>query len=235
MINKISKRMCILRKNIDSSIQYDVLDGLNLLKKMTQVKFIESVDVAINLNIDARKSDQNVRGYVIMPHGIGRDVCIAVFTQGVNVRVARDAGADIVGLDDIFDIIKQEKYKLDVVIASPDVMHIVSKLGPILGPKGLMPNPKMGTVSHDIEESVKNAKLGQVRYRNDKNGIIHALIGKINFDAIKLRENLEALILSVRQVKPIQCKGIYIKKIILSTTMGRSVLINQNSLCVIND
>lgn len=231
MRNRISKRMRSLRDNINSSIQYNILEGLELLKKVTRLKFIESVDVAINLNIDSRQSDQNVRGYVVMPHGIGRNVRIAVFTQGVNIELAKNEGADFVGLHDIFDQIKQEKYKLDIVIASPDVMHIVSKLGSILGPRGLMPNPKMGTVSNNIVESVKNAKLGQVRYRNDKNGIVHAVIGKINFDTVKLKENLEALIHSVKQVKPIKCKGTYIEKIIITTTMGRSVLINESSLC----
>lgn len=233
MSKKISKRMRVLRDCINSSIQYDILDGLELLKKMTQVKFIESVDAAINLNIDARQSDQNIRGYVVMPHSIGRNVRVAVFTQGNNVELVRNAGADLVGLDNLSEQIKQGKYELDVVIASPDVMHIVSKLGAILGPKGLMPNPKMGTVSNDLVESVKNIKLGQVGYRNDKNGIVHVILGKINLDVIKLKENLEALIFSLNQVKPAQCKGgVYIKKIIISTTMGRSIIVNKNSLCV---
>lgn len=232
MSKKISNRMRILRDCVDLSVQYDILAGIELLRKMARAKFIESVDVAINLNIDSRQSDQNIRNYVIMPHGIGRNVCIAVLTQGINLELARAAGADLVGLDDVFNQIKQKKYKLDVVIASPDVMHIVSKLGPVLGPRGLMPNPKMGTVSNDISESVKNAKLGQVRYRNDKHGIVHAIIGKIDLDAIKLKENLEALIVSLKQVKPARCKGMYIKKIIITTTMGKSVLINRNSLCI---
>lgn len=232
MSKRISNRMRILRDSVDSTIQYDILEGLELLRKMARVKFIESVDVAINLNIDSRQSDQNVRNYVVMPHGIGRNVRVAVLTQGTNLELARNAGADLVGLDNIFNQIKKGKYKLDIVIASSDVMHIVSKLGPVLGPRGLMPNPKMGTVSDDIVESVKNAKLGRVGYRNDKNGIVHAILGKINVDAIKLKENLEALIVSLKQVKPVQCKGIYIKKIIVTTTMGRSILINKNSLCI---
>lgn len=235
MSKKISKRMRALGDYVDSSIQYDVLDGLELLKKMTRVKFIESVDVAINLNIDARQSDQNVRGYVVMPHGIGRDVFVAVFTQGVNVELAKSAGADVVGLDNLLSQIKQGEFKLDVVIASPDVMHVVSKLGPILGPRGLMPNPKMGTVSDDVVELVKNAKSGQVRYRNDKNGIVHALLGKISLDSVKLKENLEALIVSVKQAKPIKCKGIYVKRIVVSTTMSKSVCIDRDSLCVMNN
>lgn len=232
MKSRISKRMRGLKDSIDSFKQYDILVGLDLLKKFAQVKFVESVDVAINLNIDPRQSDQNVRSYVVMPHGIDRDVCVGVFTQGENIELAKSAGADVVGLDDIFEQIKQKKYKLDIVIASPDVMHIVGKLGPVLGPRGLMPNLKMGTISSDIVESVKNAKSGQVQYRNDKSGIIHAMIGKINLDANKLQENLETLILSIQQVKPTQCRGTYIKKIVLSTTMGKAIVINKNSLCI---
>lgn len=231
-MSKLSKRMRIIQSYVDTSVQYSVTDGLQLLKKNTKVKFIESVDVAINLGIDARKSDQNIRSNVILPHGIGRDVRIAVFTQGDNILLAKNAGADLVGLDDLSDEIKTGKYRLDVVIASPDVMHVVSKLGPILGPKGLMPNLKMGTISNNVEESVKNIKLGQIRYKNDKHGIIHSTIGRINFDTIKLKENLEALIVSLRQVKPVIFKGTYIKKITLSTTMGRSVSIDQNTLFI---
>lgn len=225
--------MNLLKNCINSSIQYDVLDGLELLKKVTQVKFVESIDAAVNLNIDPRQSDQSVRGYVVMPHSVGRDIRIAVFAQGKNAELAKKAGADLVGLDDLFERIKTGKDVLDVVIASPDVMNIVSKLGPILGPKGLMPNPKMGTVSNNIFESVKNIKLGQVNYRNDKNGIIHIILGKINLDAVKLKENLEALISSLNQVKPLQCKGTYIKKVMVSSTMGGSIIVNKNSLCVV--
>ncbi|URJ29852.1 50S ribosomal protein L1 [Blochmannia endosymbiont of Camponotus sp.] len=231
-MGKLSKRMRIMRNYADTSIQYSAINGLQLLKKITKVKFIESVDVAINLGIDARKSDQNVRSHVILPHGIGRDIHIAVFTQGDNILLAKNAGADLVGLNDLSDKIKTGKYRLDVVIASPDVMHIVSKLGPILGPKGLMPNLKMGTISNNIEESVKNIKLGQIRYKNDKNGIIHSTIGKINFDVIKLKENLEALIVSLKQAKPVMFKGTYIKKITLSTTMSKSISIDQNTLYI---
>ncbi len=224
--------MRMIKNYADISVQYNVLDGLELLKKMKRVKFVESVDIAINLGIDARKSDQHVRSNVILPHGIGRDIYVAVFTQGSNIVLAKNAGADLVGLEDLYDQIKKEKYRLDVVIASPDVMHVVSKLGPILGPKGLMPNIKMGTISHDIAESVKNFKLGKIRYKNDKNGIIHATIGKIDFDTIQLKENLEALIVSLRQAKPVLYKGTYIKKVTISTTMSRSITIDQSSLCV---
>ncbi|WP_331828597.1 50S ribosomal protein L1 [Candidatus Blochmannia sp. SNP] len=231
-MGKLSKRMHIMQHYADKSIQYSTIDGLQLLKKITKVKFVESVDVAINLGIDARKSDQNVRGNVILPHGTGRNVRLAVFTQGDNILLAKNAGADLVGLHDLSDEIKTGKHRLDVVIASPDVMHVVSKLGPILGPKGLMPNLKMGTISNNVEELVKNIKLGQIRYKNDKNGIIHATIGKINFDIIKLKENLEALIASLKQAKPMIFKGTYIKKITLSTTMGRSISIDQNTLFI---
>ncbi|URJ23286.1 50S ribosomal protein L1 [Blochmannia endosymbiont of Camponotus sp. C-003] len=232
MTDKLSKRMRMMQNCVDTSIQYNVLDGLKLLKKMKRVKFIESVDTAINLGIDARKSDQNIRNNVILPHGIGRNIHVAVFTQGDNIVSAKNAGADIAGLEDLYDQIKNKKYRPDVVIASPDVMNIVSKLGPILGPIGLMPSLKMGTVSHDIAESVKNVKLGQIRYKNDKNGIIHSTIGRINFDIIQLKENLEALIVSLKQSKPVLYRGTYIKKITIATTMSKSISIDQNSLCV---
>ncbi|AGC03831.1 50S ribosomal protein L1 [Candidatus Blochmanniella chromaiodes str. 640] len=233
MTGKLSKRMRMMRDCADTSIQYHVLDGLELLKKMASAKFVESVDTAINLGIDARKSDQNIRNNVILPHGIGRDIHVAVFTQGDNIVLAKNAGADLVGLEDLYDQIKNKNYRPDVVIASPDVMNVVSKLGPILGPRGLMPNLKMGTVSHDIAESVKNVKSGQIRYKNDKSGIIHSTIGKINFDLIQLKENLEALIVSLKQAKPILYKGTYIKKVTISTTMGRSISVDRNSLCVV--
>lgn len=235
MSNKISRRMRMLKDCIDTSIQYDILEGIELLKKTTRVKFIESVDVAINLNIDTRQSDQNIRSYVVMPHSIGRDIRVAVFTQGDNIEIAKNSGADLVGLDDLFDVIKNKNFNLDVIIASSDVMHIVGKLGSILGPRGLMPNPKMGTVSDNIAESVKNVKLGQVRYRSDKGGIVHTVIGKLSLDSMKLKENLEALIMSLKQVKPLQCKGVYIEKIVVSTTMGSSIIINKNSLCIMCD
>lgn len=233
-MKKLSKRMRSIQDDINSTMQYDILDGLKLLQKTATVKFIESVDAAINLGINTRKSDQNVRNSVVMPYGIGKNVRVAVFTQGDNVALAKKMGADLVGLEDLYDQIKMDGCdKLDVVLASPDVMHIVSKLACILGPRGLMPNPKMGTVSKNIPESIKNIKLGQVRYKNDKNGIIHVGIGKINFSLMQLQKNLESLIVSIKRSKPIQCKGTYIKKIFLSTTMGRSVLIDKNSLDVL--
>ncbi|URJ25035.1 50S ribosomal protein L1 [Candidatus Blochmannia ocreatus (nom. nud.)] len=227
---KKNKKIYIMQKDCDNSQQYNISDGLEILKKMKKAKFIESVDVAINLGIDTRKSDQNIRSSVVLPHGIGRNIQVAVFAQGENIKLAKDAGADIVGLEDLCNKIKIEKYLPDVIIASSDVMPLINKLGPILGPKGLMPNIKMGTISNNISESVKKAKLGQIRYKNDKNGIIHATIGKINFDTSYLRENLETLILSIKHVKPYTHKGTYIKKINISTTMGKSVTIDQNSI-----
>lgn len=230
-MKKISKRMSELQNYINSSVQYSVLDGLKLLQTSKRVKFIESVDVAINLGIDARKSEQNVRGNVILPYGSGRKVRIAVFAQGDNIKLAQLEGADLVGLEDLCDFIKKEGCKsFDVIIASPDVMHVVSKLGSILGPRGLMPNPKLGTVSQNIVETVKNIKLGQISYKNDKNGVIHSVIGRINFNINHLQENLEVLIKSIKQVKPVQCKGTYIKKIFVSTTMGKSIVIDKSSL-----
>lgn len=232
-LNSIKKMRCY--KKLDSvklvDIDYDIVDGLKLLQTRARAKFIESVDVAVNLGIDTRKSDQNIRNHVIMPYGIGRNVRVAVFAQGDDALLAKGAGADLVGLEDLYDQIKiYGCCNFDVVLASPDVMYVVSKLGSILGPRGLMPHPKMGTVSKDIVESIKNIKSGQVRYKNDKNGIVHAAIGKIDFDLIKLQKNLETFIASIKHVKPIQCKGTYIKKIFVSTTMGKSVLISKNSL-----
>lgn len=232
-MKKISKKSRKIICCSDKYVEYDILDGLLLLQKNSRTKFIESVDVAVNLGIDSRKSDQNIRSCVLMPHGIGRNIRIAVFTQGDNIILAKQAGADLVGLEDLYEKVKKDGcINCDIVLASPDVMDIVGKLGPILGPKGLMPNPKMGTISNNIKESVQRIKLGQIRYKNDKGGVVHSIIGKINFKLIHLRENLEALISSINQVRPIQFKGTYIKKIFLSTTMGRSVLIDKNSLKV---
>lgn len=222
----------IMRGCMTSSVkQYAVIDGLKLLQIKAKANFVESVDVAVNLGIDTRKSDQNVRSHVMMPYGIGKNVRIAVFAQNEDVVLAKKEGIELVGLEDLYNKIRTYGCdNLDVVLASPDVMNVVGKLGSILGPRGLMPHPKMGTVSKNILESIKRIKLGQVRYKNDKNGIIHVAIGKINFDVIKLQKNLEALLISIKQVKPIQCKGTYIRKIFVSTTMGRSVLIDNNSL-----
>lgn len=229
---KLSKRMNQIQGCINSRLQYSVLDGLRLLQNLTQVKFVESVDVAINLGINTQKSDQNIRNSVMLPYGTGKHVRIAVFTQGDTVELVKKEGITLVGLENLYDQIKSEGgcNAIDVVLASPDVMPVVGKLGSVLGPKGLMPNPKMGTVSLNIIESIRNIRSGQIRYKNDKNGIVHAAIGKINFDVIHLQKNLEAFLLSIKQIKPIQCKGTYIKKIFVSTTMGGAIWIDHNSL-----
>ncbi|WP_395480002.1 50S ribosomal protein L1 [Candidatus Curculioniphilus buchneri] len=227
---KLTKRMRVIRDKIDAAKHYEIEEACILLKNLSTTRFVESVDVAINLGIDSRKSDQSVRGATILPYGIGRHVCVAVFTQGKNVEIAKSAGADLVGMDDLSEQIKKGKFNFDVIIASPDAMYIVSQLGYILGPRGLMPNPKIGTVTSNLSEAIKNVKSGQIRYRNDKNGIVHTTIGTVKFEVHELKENLEALLLDLKKVKPINTKGAYIKKISLSTTMGISIKINQNSL-----
>ena len=227
---KLSKRARLAREKVDVLKEYDISEALALLKELATAKFRESVDVAVNLGIDARKSDQNVRGATVLPNGTGRDVRVAVFTQGANVEKAQAAGADIVGMEDLAELVKKGEMNFDVVIASPDAMRVVGQLGQILGPRGLMPNPKVGTVTPDVATAVKNAKAGQVRYRNDKNGIIHSTIGKVDFDADKLQQNLEALLEAVKKAKPANAKGAFIKKISVSTTMGAGVSVNQSSL-----
>ena len=189
--------------------------------------------VAVNLGIDARKSDQNVRGATVLPNGTGRDVRVAVFTQGANAEAAKEAGAELVGMEDLAELVKKGEMDFDVVVASPDAMRVVGQLGQILGPRGLMPNPKTGTVTPNVAEAVKNAKAGQVRYRNDKNGIIHTTIGKVDFTAEQLQQNLEALIVALKKAKPSQAKGVYLKKVTISTTMGAGVSVDQNTLSTI--
>ncbi|KYP97158.1 50S ribosomal protein L1 [Sodalis-like endosymbiont of Proechinophthirus fluctus] len=230
---KLTKRMRVIRDKVDFTKQYDISEAVVLLKELATAKFVESIDVAVNLGIDARKSDQNVRGATVLPHGTGRSVRVAVFTQGSNAEAAKSAGADLVGMDDLADQIKKGELNFDLVIASPDAIRIVSQLGQILGPRGLMPNPKVGTVTQNVAEAVKNAKAGQVRYRNDKNGIIHTTIGKVDFESEKLKENLEALLFALKKAKPTQAKGVYIKKISLSTTMGPGVIIDQSGLSAV--
>ncbi len=227
---KLTKRMRVVREKVDSTKEYDINEAISLLKELATAKFTESVDVSVNLGIDARKSDQNVRGATVLPNGTGRDVRVAVFTQGANADAAKEAGADIVGMDELAADVKKGELNFDVVIASPDAMRVVGQLGQILGPRGLMPNPKTGTVTPNVAEAVKNAKAGQVRYRNDKNGIIHSTIGKVDFDAEKLQENLESLLAALKKAKPSSAKGVYLKKISLSTTMGAGVAVNQASL-----
>src|SRR5690606_17639376 len=227
---KLSKRQKLIREKVQAGKQYPIADALTLLKELSPVKFTESVEVAVNLGVDARKSDQVVRGATTLPHGTGSSVRVAVFTQGANAEKAKAAGADIVGMDDLAEQVKAGNMDFDVVIATPDAMRVVGQLGQILGPRGLMPNPKTGTVTPDVETAVKNAKAGQVRFRTDKNGIIHGAIGKVTFDEKLIKENLEALLGDLRRAKPAASKGIYLKKITLSTTMGPGIAIDPSSL-----
>ncbi|MGV6988372.1 50S ribosomal protein L1 [Testudinibacter sp. P80/BLE/0925] len=227
---KLTKRMKAIQEKVDSTKAYEINEAVALLKELATAKFVESVDVAVNLGIEARKSDQNVRGATVLPHGTGREVRVAVFTQGANADAAKEAGADLVGMDDLAELVKKGEMNFDVVIASPDAMRVVGQLGQILGPRGLMPNPKVGTVTPNVAEAVKNAKSGQVRYRNDKNGIIHTTIGKVSFETAQIKENLEALLAALVKAKPASSKGVFIKKVSLSTTMGAGVTIDQTSL-----
>ena len=202
---KLSKRARLIREKVDVTKEYDINEAVSLLKEFATANFRESVDVAINLGIDARKSDQNVRGATVLPNGTGREVRVAVFTQGANAEKAKEAGADVVGMEDLAEQVKAGEMNFDVVIASPDAMRVVGQLGQILGPRGLMPNPKVGTVTPDVAGAVKNAKSGQIRYRNDKNGIIHTTIGKADFEAAQLQENLEALLEALKKSKACKC------------------------------
>jgi large subunit ribosomal protein L1 len=227
---KLSKRQKVIREKVDASKLYPVVDALTLLKELPRAKFVESVDVAINLGVDPRKSDQVVRGSTLLPHGTGKTVRVAVFAQGENADKAKAAGADIVGFEDLAEEVKKGNMDFDVVIATPDAMRVVGQLGQILGPRGLMPNPKVGTVTPDVETAVKNAKSGQVRYRTDKTGIIHCSIGNVEFDPNNLKENLEALLADLKKAKPSSSKGQYLKKISVSTTMGPGISVDQASL-----
>ena len=230
---KLTKRMRTIREKVDVTKDYEINEAVALLKELATAKFVESVDVAVNLGIDARKSDQNVRGATVLPNGTGREVRVAVFTQGANADAAKEAGAELVGMEDLAELVKKGEMNFDVVVASPDAMRVVGQLGQILGPRGLMPNPKTGTVTPNVAEAVKNAKAGQVRYRNDKNGIIHTTIGKVDFTAEQLQQNLEALIVALKKAKPSQAKGTYVKKVTISTTMGAGVAVDQNSLSTV--
>lgn len=229
---KLSKRTKAYQDKIEPGKAYLVKEAFELLKEVSSVKFDESVEVAVNLGVDARKSDQQVRGSTVLPKGTGKNVRVAVFTQGENAKIAEEAGADVVGFEDLAESMKKGDIDYGVVIATPDAMPVVGKLGQILGPRGLMPNPKVGTVSNDVKQAVENAKGGQVRYRTDKNGIIHCAIGKVSFDADALTENLNSLLGDLKKAKPSSAKGVYLKKISLSTTMGPGVLIDQASLSV---
>lgn len=222
-----TKRMKECYKDLDKDKIYQDLEAIKILKDKSSVKFVESLDVSINLGIDAKKSDQNIRGSLVLPNGTGKSVKVAVFCDGEDAKKAAEAGADMVGMEDLVDLAKKGDFDYDVVIATPDTMKIVSPLGQILGPKGLMPNPKVGTVSKDIEKAVKNAKSGQVQYRNDKAGIVHCSIGKVEFTEEMLVENLRALIAEVIKAKPSSAKGKYLKKISLSSSMGPSLSLDQ--------
>ena len=228
----VAKRMKPWKDALPPGKTYPIDDAFKLIKDFAKAKFNESVDAAINLGIDAAKSDQQVRGSTVMPHGIGKTVRVAVFTSGKNADAAKAAGADIVGMEDLAEQVKAGKMDFDVVIASPDAMRIVGQLGQILGPRGLMPSPKVGTVSPDVAGAVKNAKSGQVRYRVDKAGIVHCTIGKVSFDAQQLRENLQALLADLQKAKPATSKGVYLKRVTVSSTMGPGVQIDQASLGV---
>jgi large subunit ribosomal protein L1 len=229
---KLTKRQRAMSAKIESGKQYSIEEAVALLKELSTVKFSETVDVSINLGIDPRKSDQSVRGATTLPHGNGKSVRVAVFTQGANAEAAKAAGAEFVGMDELAAEVKAGKMDFDVVIASPDAMRVVGQLGQVLGPRGLMPNPKTGTVTPDVVTAVKNAKAGQVRYRAEKGGIVHGGIGKISFDVVALKENLEALVSDLKKAKPSTAKGVYLKKISLSTTMGPGLVIDQASLAV---
>ena len=226
----VSKRLRALKEKIDRNRNYPVADALQLVKDAATAKFNESIDIAVNLGVDARKSDQMVRGAVVLPKGIGKTVRVAVFAQGDNVQKAKDAGADIVGFDDLAAEIKAGKMDFDVVIATPDAMRVVGQLGQILGPRGLMPNPKVGTVSAYVAGAVKNAKAGQVQYRTDKGGIVHCTIGRASFSVEDLKENLAALLDALQRAKPASSKGAYFKRLSVSSTMGVGVRVDQASV-----
>jgi len=228
----LSKRAKAISEKLEAGKSYAIEDALTLLKDLPSAKFDESVDVSVNLGVDARKSDQAVRSATVLPNGTGKTVRVAVFTQGPNADAAKEAGADVVGMDDLAAEVKKGNMDFDVVIASPDAMRVVGQLGQILGPRGLMPNPKVGTVTPDVATAVKNAKAGQVRYRIDKAGIIHCPIGKVNFEVQALRENLDALLADLLKAKPSSAKGVYMKKVTVSSTMGPGIMIDKASLSI---
>ena len=227
---KLTKRQKAIAEKVVAGKQYSFEEAAKLLAELSTIKFKESVDVAVNLGVDPRKSDQVVRGATVLPNGTGKSVRVAVFTQGPAAEAALAAGADKVGMDELAAEMKGGDLNYDVVIASPDAMRVVGQLGQILGPRGLMPNPKVGTVTPDVATAVKNAKAGQVRFRTDKNGIIHASVGKIDFEPVKLKQNVEALLSDLKRLKPSSSKGVYVQRVTLSTTMGPGLQIDQASL-----
>ncbi|NIL95533.1 MAG: 50S ribosomal protein L1 [Woeseiaceae bacterium] len=225
-----SKRKKLAREKVDATAMYQIDEALTLLKELATSKFPESVDVSVNLGVDPRKSDQVVRGSTVLPNGTGKTVRVAVFAQGDNADKAKSAGADIVGFEDLAETVKGGEINFDVVIATPDAMRVVGTLGQILGPRGLMPNPKVGTVTADVETAVKNAKAGQVRYRTDKAGIIHCPIGRVDFEVPALKENLAALLADLKKAKPASSKGAYLKKLTVSSTMGPGISVDRASV-----
>jgi large subunit ribosomal protein L1 len=227
---KLSKRMKAIRAKVAPGKFYPVDEAFNLLKELSSAKFREAVDVAVNLGVDPRKSDQVVRSATVLPHGTGKTVRVAVFAQGANADAARAAGADVVGFEDLAEAVKAGQFDFDVVIASPDAMRLVGQLGKILGPRGLMPNPKVGTVTPDVVGAIRNAKAGQVRYRTDKAGIIHCTLGKVDFAPNQLRENLQALLHDLQKAKPSTSKGVYMRRVTVSTTMGPGLAVDQATL-----
>ena len=227
---KLSKRVRAFRERVDANHSYPVDEAVALLKEFGTAKFNETIEVAVNLGVDARKSDQGVRGATTLPHGTGSEVRIAVFAQGDSAEKARELGADFVGMEELAEQVKGGMMDFDVVIASPDAMRVVGTLGQVLGPRGLMPNPKTGTVTLDIEAAVQNAKAGQMRFRSDKNGIIHGGIGKVSFEPDAIKGNLVAVLSDLKKAKPASAKGIYVRKVTLSTTMGPGVTIDHNAI-----
>jgi large subunit ribosomal protein L1 len=227
---KLTKRQKLIAEKVEAGKAYSIEEAVALLSELSTVKFKETVDVAVNLGVDPRKSDQVVRGSTVLPNGTGNDVRVAVFAQGENAEKAKEAGADVVGFEDLAEQIKGGDLDFGVVIATPDAMRVVGQLGQVLGPRGLMPNPKVGTVTPDVVTAVNNAKAGQVRFRTDKNGIIHAGVGKADFEATAIKQNIEALVADLKKLKPASAKGVYLKKLTLSTTMGPGLLVDQASL-----
>ena len=227
---QMTKRSKAIAEKVDRTKLYSITEAVELLNSLSKTKFKESMDVAVNLGVDPRKTDQNVRGATTLPNGTGKSVRVAVFTGGANADAARAAGADLVGLDDLAEVVKGGTIDFDVAIATPDAMRVVGQLGKVLGPRGLMPNPKTGTVTADVAGAVRNAKAGQIQFRTDKAGIVHGCIGRVGFNAGQVKQNLEALIADLKKAKPSTSKGVYLKKITLSTTMGPGLVIDQASL-----
>jgi large subunit ribosomal protein L1 len=227
---KLTKRQKAIAEKVEAGKLYAAAEAAQILSEVSAVKFAESVDVAINLGVDPKKSDQVVRGSSVLPNGTGKEVRVAVFAQGENAEKAKEAGADVVGFEDLAESVKAGNLDFDVVIASPDAMRVVGALGTVLGPRGLMPNPKVGTVTPDVAGAVKNAKSGQVRFRTDKNGIIHASVGKVSFEPNQIAENVSALLAELKKLKPASAKGVYVKKVTLSTTMGPGLQVDVASL-----